>query len=81
MRTTCLRTGSLVMRIGSFLEVERYEQSKYHRLDESHKHLKEIKWDQEEVSEWESLRTDFRRDPEHDTEENRSSKYITKETQ
>lgn len=68
------------MRSRCLLEIERYEQCKYHRLYEPHKHFKEIEWDKEDISEWESFGANFRCDPEHDAEENRSGKYISEET-
>ncbi len=69
------------MRIGRFLEIERYEQSKYHGLDKSNKHFKEIEWDQEYVSKWQACRSDLCGDPEHDSEKDCSGKDIPKETE
>ena len=70
-----------MMRTGRFLKIERGEQSKYHRLDKTNKYFKEIKWYHKEISERKTRGSELRSNPEHHTEENRSSKYITKETQ
>lgn len=68
------------MCIRRLLKVEGYEQCKYHRLYESHKHFKEIEWDKEDISEWEGFCANFRGNPEHDSEEDCTGKYISEET-
>lgn len=67
--------------IRRLLEVEGYEQCKYHRLYEPHKHFKEIEWDKEDISKWESFCANFRCNPEHDSEEHCTGKYISEETE
>ncbi len=69
------------MCIRRLLEVEGYEQGKYHGLDKSNKHFKEIEWDHEYISEWQTSRSNLCSNPEHDTEEHGSSKYISEETE
>ncbi len=69
------------MCIRRLLEVEGYEQGKYHGLDKSNKHFKEIEWNHEYISEWQTSRSNLCSNPEHDTEENSSGKYISEETE
>lgn len=70
-----------MIRARRFLEIEGYKQSKYHGLDKSNKYFEEIKGNHKEISEGEAHRSELRGNPEHDTEEDSSSKNVSKETQ
>ena len=70
----------LVMCIRSFLEIKGDQQGKYHGLDKTNKHFKEIKWNHEYISEWQACRSNLSSNPEHHSEEDGTSKYISKET-
>jgi len=73
-----IKLVSFVLR--RFCKVHRYKERKYHRLDKPHKHFKEIEWDKKDISDWKRFSTNFCCDPEHHSEEDNSSKNVSKKT-
>lgn len=64
-----------------FCKIHRYKQGEDHRLYKSNKHFKKVEWYNSKLTNREKPYFDKTWEPDHNTDEDNSSKYISEETE